>query len=276
MYLKVLVMMSRLQLKLGDNLQRPIAKANFSVLLSYLLRKPIYDLCWTAWNGALSPLSLPDYLAIGLNRYCHGSKKFSPLHLAVWNMHHGAVKVLLSNATTRLDSQTQPDWAPLHLAVLNNDVQMIRLLLHAGVDIEGVNEWGYTPMQWAAGSGLVAPIMALQRGGGDVKSEGRRIHPGALYERGLTPMHMAAGNERVKAIKLLQQLGVDVSIKSKDGWTPMHIAAEMGHCDVITVLKELGAEVSPRTNSGMTPLQIAKDQGQDKAVEMLIEAGAQF
>jgi cytohesin len=267
-----------MQLKLGLDLQLPIAKPNLSVLFSRFPRLPIYDVHWSAWNGTLNPLSnLLNYRTIGLNQYWHGSVEFSPLHLAVCNMHHEAANFLLSNAITGLEFQTQPDWSPLHLAVSNNDVRMIVLLLHAGVDIESFNERGYTPMQWAAGLGLVGAIMALQRAGGDVKSEGRPIQPGELvYERGRTPMHLAAFNGHVEAIKALKQLGVDVSIKSKGGWTPMHAAAENGQCDAIAVLKELGADVGPLTDSGMTPLQIAKDQGQDKAVEMLIEAGAQF
>jgi ankyrin repeat protein len=268
MNLTVLVMMSRIQLDLGDDPQLLTAKASFSRLFSCLPRPPKYDIHWDAWTGTLG--SLGEQFAFDNNE-----AEFSPLHLAVWNMHHEAVKVLLADALTGL-SQIRLDGAPLHLAVLNNDVQMIDLLLQAGVDIEDFNESGYTAMQYAAGFGLVDAITALQRAGGDVESDARPIQPEGVYERGPIPMHLAARHGQVEAIKALKQLGVDVSIKSKNGWTPMHIAAETGQCDAITVLKELGAEVSPLTDSGKTPLQIAKQWKQDKAVETLIAAGAQF
>jgi ankyrin repeat protein len=263
-------MMSRMQLNLADDLQLPTAKAGFSGLFSCLPREPKYNVYWSAWNGTLSRID--QWEDLGLYRRSR-PEKCSPLSLAVWNMHHGAVKVLLADPRTRSLDQ----WTPLHLAVSNNDAQMIELLLQAGADIEGFNDRGYTPMQWAASFGLVDAITALQRGGGDMESEGRPIQPGELYERGRTPMHIAACNGQVEVIKALKQLGVEVSIKSREGWTPMHFAAENGQCDAITVLKGLGAEVSPLTNSGKTPLQIAEEWEQDKAVEMLIlGAGALF
>jgi ankyrin repeat protein len=94
---------------------------------------------------------------------------------------------------------------------------MIQGLLAAGADVMARNEYGYTPLHYAALYGTPAIIQALLAAGADVM---------ARNELGWTPLHRAAVSGTPASVQALLAAGADGKAKNKEGKTPWDFAQE--------------------------------------------------
>ncbi len=112
---------------------------------------------------------------------------------------------------------------PLHIAAGRcSKPEMMRILLDAGVDVDGRSPYatgsGETALHQASGARCLANMQLLMEHGAD---------PNARDQGGYTPLHdavLAAGeddDERMEAITMLLNAGADVNAKNKRGETPL-------------------------------------------------------
>jgi hypothetical protein len=95
---------------------------------------------------------------------------------------------------------------PIIHAVANNNIEMVKLLLDYGADIEATNSSGNTPLIIAASnSDNTDMIEFLLENGADAT---------AVNKSKATAIHMAAEASNLKAVKILEKAGAD--IKAKD------------------------------------------------------------
>ncbi|OCK95360.1 ankyrin, partial [Cenococcum geophilum 1.58] len=148
---------------------------------------------------------------------------------------------------------------------------VVKLLLETGkVEVDSKdNEYGQTPLSWAAENGHEAVVkLLLETGKVEVDSRDN--------EYGRTPLSWAAENGHEAVVKLLLETGkVEVDLKdNKYGQTPLSWAAEKGHEAVVKLLLETGkVEVDPKSGSGRTPLSWAAGNGHEAMVKLLLETG---
>jgi len=74
---------------------------------------------------------------------------------------------------------SEPDWTPLQLATMSGSVEIVRLLLEAGAEINRQNYYGETALMWAAASGPPEIIELLLRQGARLDlsdNEGSDVH----------------------------------------------------------------------------------------------------
>lgn len=144
----------------------------------------------------------------------------------------------------------------LHIAAIEGDAAMVKMLVTAGADIDkAVSELGNTPLHAAALSahpdGNEALSFLLACGADAGKRNGR----------GHTPLHMAFLGRltRVKSLLMLIEAMIDVNIFDNDGFAPLHLLAEKGGGqEVAQALVSKGADVNGRHGkSGETPLHMA-------------------
>jgi ankyrin repeat protein len=105
----------------------------------------------------------------------------------------------------------------LHSAVNCADIKLVQKLLEYDADINAVNEYGSTPLQWAS--------------------------------RGLYL-------EEDATLRLLLKHGADVNARDEDGSTPLHEASKYGALEVARLLLEYGADVEAKDNSGRTASEV--------------------
>ncbi|XP_068231063.1 ankyrin repeat and protein kinase domain-containing protein 1-like [Palaemon carinicauda] len=121
----------------------------------------------------------------------------TPLHIVIRSVRHDAERVLeamLESATkTALNSKGPLGHTPLHLAVLEHRISLLRLLLTAGADIETEDDLGHTPLVSAARDGVWGAIALLLAAGartrrlvqgGDIESEILNLGIRALLQEG--------------------------------------------------------------------------------------------
>jgi len=160
-------------------------------------------------------------------------------------------------------TQYDADDANLRFAVIHNDVETVRSLLDAGVNINTkaptaslLDNVIYTPDQKPMFDLLLAR-------GADVSKRDMQKN---------TLLHTAAQcgpQETITA--LVQRIGVDpLNLK---GETPLFLAATRGHVVGVQTLLAHGANVNQARNDGDTPLAIAKRLKKTEVISLLEAAG---
>ena len=135
-----------------------------------------------------------------------------------------------------VDVNTKHKWGrnPLHLASRWNRVEIAKILIEAGANLEAKEDNGDTPLHWASDSGSIGTVELLIEKGANVDAKSDSW--------GFTPLHYASANDRVEVAKLLIDAGANVDAKSNKGRTPLHFANSCSSDDIINLLIEAGAD----------------------------------
>ena len=216
--------------------------------------------------------------------------------------YHISIRLLLEHTLGRCSTHSivgPYKFTGVHYASMFGLVEVARALsMMDGVDINGIDETGATPLLWAARSGHEAVVSLLLRLK-DIDSNkpdcnvrtplscaaengheavvklllGRKdVNPDKPSDDGQTPISWAAGNGHEAVVKLL--LGcedVNPDKPDNDGQTPISWAAGNGHEAVVELL--LGREdVNPdmSDNDGLTPISLAAKKGHEAVMKLLL------
>ena len=114
-------------------------------------------------------------------------------------------------------------------AIQSENVEIVKLLVESGADINGVNDEEETPLLKAAPVGLTKIVEYLLSHGGDVAID-------KTSSRGYTPVYIASCYGCADVVKLLLERGADINICPKDGKTALERALKYGHTDVVRLL----------------------------------------
>ena len=155
--------------------------------------------------------------------------------------------------------------SPLHLAIEKDELEMSRLLIEHGADVNAEDDLGSAPLHGANYSDNVDLAKFLIEHGANVNAED---------DLGSTPLHGASYSGNVDLAKLLIEHGANVSAENESGSTPLHGASYSGNVDLAKLFIEHGANVNAAAKSGDTPLHSASRSGSVKTAYLLIEHGA--
>nr|XP_045618309.1 transient receptor potential channel pyrexia-like [Procambarus clarkii]XP_045618310.1 transient receptor potential channel pyrexia-like [Procambarus clarkii]XP_045618311.1 transient receptor potential channel pyrexia-like [Procambarus clarkii] len=123
----------------------------------------------------------------------------------------------------------------------------VRYLLSAGASVYAKNQFGQTPLHYAAASKSTACIKLLLESG----------RPGVLDHRdmrGHTPLHDASASGCVNAITTLLKAGALIRAKDGNGETPLHKAARAQSIPAMLALLNAGADMSACDSNGESVL----------------------
>jgi ankyrin repeat protein len=215
-----------------------------------------------------------------------------------------------NNAATRtlelLAAGVDPDGyddagnAPLHIAVMQSNLQLIEILLDAGASIDRPRTGaGDTPLLEAVQHHHDdATLLLLARGADPTYAAWRGpalrsaiqqnaradvfdalIAHGAI-EKARDPSHVvamlqvAARAGKSAILRKLVAAGVSPDLASENGYTALMGAARKGHVEATRTLIELGASVNACDQSGRTALSEAREHGHEGVLALLEENGA--
>jgi quinoprotein dehydrogenase-associated probable ABC transporter substrate-binding protein len=237
-----------------------------------------------------------------------GSTVDDELHNAALAADLDRVRYLVSKKNANVNSKGDDGEAPLHLAVINGDTEMIAYLLDQHAQVDEPDSDGYTPLALAAarnkttaikvllarGAGIETPIpggytpLFVAVAEGKLAAAEQLIQAGARCQgaygpQGLTLL-MAIATQRPPERRLTQVLqkvgpvqvaqdlitrGAEVNATTSSGVTALMIAAAHDNPPVIGVLVRAGAKTDAKSAQGQTALDIALQNGNESAVRIL-------
>ncbi|KAI2630970.1 ankyrin repeat protein [Hypoxylon sp. NC1633] len=191
-------------------------------------------------------------------------------------------------------SQRPPEGVTgLHLAACFGLESIVSALISRNHDPNSKDEFGRTPLSWAAENGHVmvdladidhrTPLMWAIRGGHEemlhlLIEEMASINSVDVF--GVTPLHLAARRGHSTAVSLLLKHGANANRKEADardklGRTPLSYAAEHGHEAILKYLLGMGVDADPRDYYKRTPLSYAAEHGHEAILKYLLEMGVE-
>jgi hypothetical protein len=141
---------------------------------------------------------------------------------------------------------------------------MIKLLSeNSKINPDARDDYGQTPLWWAAYRGHTAVVEALLATG--------KVEPDAKDNYGETPLSRAAARGHTVVVEALLATGkVEPDAKDSYGRTPLWWAAAGGHTAVVETLLTTGkVEPDAKDSDGRTPLLCAAQGGHTAVVELL-------
>ena len=155
-----------------------------------------------------------------------------------------------------------------------DNVKMLEMLVKAGCEINGRNDFGYTPLS-------IISMWADQKLTKAMIDHGADINAMSTDELKITPIFGACANEsHPDVINVLLDMGADVNQTAQEKWTPLMFAVRAKNIRGVELLIQRGARINATNSEGMTALDIAylycywKDEKNLNIVEKLKSAGA--
>jgi ankyrin repeat protein len=221
------------------------------------------------------------------------------LHTAV---HYKSVQGVRSALSKGADPNCETDekrFTPLWVAACHGLLEITRLLLEAGANVNAVNFEGTTSLKEAAQIGATEVVGLLIERGANLD------HAPYVLKDG--PLIVAAAKDHIEVVRLLLTAGANSQAQQSGGWSclhysllnknkemtelvlgycpdvnastrgglrPLHLASMAGFADICLQLVDLGAEVEARDSGGLTALRVAVQAGELEVVKILIERGA--
>jgi ankyrin repeat protein len=154
---------------------------------------------------------------------------------------------------------------PIQVAAATGNIEIARLLLEAGADINSGDSDNSTALGVAAMRQQGEMVAFLIEQGANVNHRDRKAD---------CPLSFAVYGRDEAIIQQLLDAGADLYFRSPDGRTLLHIASERGVSGFVEHLLENGADIEAQSADGGTALGYAAMGGQAEIVRLLLDRGA--
>ena len=196
----------------------------------------------------------------------YGAEKESGLHLASENGHVDIVKMLIRNGAD-VNVATQKKWTAIHFAASKGHAGVVKVLIQNGADVNALFQTKYTgklnALIFAASLGHIDVVSLLLLNGADVNSVDR-------YQN--TALHCAIKREHFDVAKLLIDNGADVNAMNECRYTPLSTLSgtpliTLSGTPLITLSETVGDAVSSylshRVGSSVNLMKLLISKGAD-------------
>ena len=203
-----------------------------------------------------------------------GGRMVTPL-VAALRRRYFEVAELLHRLGADVDVLGRDGNMPLHIACVDEFVDIMHWLLDHGAGVNVLNESPFTPLHVAANCGRLQSARTLIEHNADIHIKG---------QNGMSPLHVAAlrwiSRDQDDIMQVLLDHGANPNARDDNNATPLHHSswwgrnADGGTVEGTRLLLKHGAIIDAEDNEGRTPLQLALDHGREDIATCLKEHGA--
>lgn len=154
----------------------------------------------------------------------------------------------------------------LHIAVKENNLEVVKYLVSKGADLTLKNERGFDALIIATNENHVEIFEYLLAKGADITATDPR--------NGRQPIHIAARRGYIGILDIILKKDIDVNLQSANKEMPFHLAVQSLYVPTVKYLVEKGADINAIDRSGKTPLDSARKFGTKRMVKYLTKQGA--
>ncbi|CAM9441344.1 unnamed protein product, partial [Ectocarpus sp. 12 AP-2014] len=172
----------------------------------------------------------------------------TPLSRAITEGHISMVEALLAAGADLTIRLTEFEVSALDFAALSQHVEIVRILIDHGMEVNRANSAGRTALHFAAGENRVGAIDVLVGAGADIQ---------ARDTSGSSVLHCAAEGASPEDSLSLLNFGAEVNAQTEYGETALHYAAaevgqRRGAVQVVDLLLRWGADETIVSKRGET------------------------
>lgn len=191
-----------------------------------------------------------------------GAASSADIHAVVRAGDAAGVKAALESGA---DVNTRDAWGrtPLIVAIQQNRMPVVELLVQRGADVAATDAWGRTPLLVATQLKNSAAIRLLIERKADVDVANRND---------ITPLIAAAQTGNGDAVALLIQAKAALDRQDNLGWTALMWAASRRNEAIVKALLDAGADAAKSGWDGATALDLAQRSGADAPLVALLAA----
>lgn len=186
------------------------------------------------------------------------------LHLAAMNGYAHLVNFLIKDHNAVVDILTLKKQTPLHLAAGAGQLEVCKLLLDLGANIDATDDQGQKPIHAASQNNFSEVVkLFLDK------------HPNlvnAITKDGNTCAHIAGAQGSVAVIEELMKYDRQGVISARNKLTDasvLQIAAEGGHAEVVKALVRAGASATEENKTGFTAVHLAAQNGHGAVLDVM-------
>lgn len=194
------------------------------------------------------------------------------LHDAIRDNDFNGFKSILSSNEKKslLEMRDELGRTPLLYSTILNRVEMAKMLIESGADVNARDAKQDTPYLFAGAEGRNEILKLVLENGADIKSTNRY---------GGNALIPASEKGHLETVKILLKTKINVNHVNRLGWTALLEAIILSdggetHQKIIQELINAGADVNLADKDNVTPIKHAQKRNYIKIVEMLKNAGA--
>lgn len=150
----------------------------------------------------------------------------------------------------------------------NHELDLLRVLVDGGANPTLADNYGNTPLSYAASQDRADQIEILLSGSGRVDLERKE------QSTGQTAMGFAFSSGCLAAAKALWARGANMEAKDNTHFTPLTRALQEGHGEMAHFALDCGVDIHVVDHAGRTPLMIASAGRMPDIVQRLLDMGA--
>lgn len=154
---------------------------------------------------------------------------------------------------------------PLSAAARIGNLEIAKLLLDAGSQIDFYDVYVQSPLMAAAEAGHLDFVKFLVKNGADIN---------AVSDNHGTPLHCAAKGGQLEVVSYLLEQGANMNAYVYREGTPLNSAAKNGHREVLALLIDRGALLNSPDSKQVPALTRAGYRGDNQTITLLLERGA--
>ena len=203
----------------------------------------------------------------GANVNFRGNRGITSLIAATENKHRSIVEYLLYHRARVNVRRTDNGYSSLMIACQNNDLEMVKLLLRFGADVDLRCDSGFTSFDFAMNNNNIEILMMLLTSRDGLDSMLETIED----EKTKLLFYSVVHDQKNIVNYCVEDLRVDVNSKGGGGETPLILTSRNGYDDIAEYLLSRNAGINEQMNDGSTALMFACIGNFQNIVKMLIE-----